>query len=112
MMDEAVLTGESAPATKTLGQDIALFAGTLVVGGEGLAIVTQTGSNTQIGRIGTALSGEIEQTPLQVSTGRLVIWLSFGALIVCLAIVAAYGLLRGDWLAGPTAMNGTWLRRR
>lgn len=103
MMDEAVLTGESAPATKALGQDIALFAGTLVVGGEGLAIVTKTGSNTQIGRIGTALSGEIEQTPLQVSTGRLVIWLSFGALVICLAIVAAYGLLRGDWLAGGLA---------
>ena len=103
MMDEAVLTGESAPATKALGQDVALFAGTLVVGGEGLAIVTQTGSNTQIGMIGTALSGETEQTPLQVSTGRLVIWLSFGALIVCLAIVAAYGLLRGDWVAGGLA---------
>ena len=103
VMDEAVLTGESAPVTKALGQDVALFAGTLVVGGEGLAIVTQTGGNTQIGRIGTALSGEIEQTPLQVSTGRLVIWLSLGALIVCLAIVAAYGLLRGDWLAGGLA---------
>ena len=103
VMDEAVLTGESATVTKALGQDVALFAGTLVVGGEGLAIVTQTGGNTQIGRIGTALSGEIEQTPLQLSTGRLVIWLSLGTLIVCLTIVAAYGLLRGDWLAGGLA---------
>ncbi|WP_421720271.1 cation-translocating P-type ATPase [Aquidulcibacter sp.] len=103
MMDEAVLTGESAPASKTLGQDVSLFAGSLVVSGEGLAVVTQTGGNTQIGMIGTALSGEIEQTPLQVSTGRLVIWLSLGALVVCLAIVAAYGLLRGDWLAGGLA---------
>ena len=103
VMDEAVLTGESATVTKALGQDVALFAGTLVVGGEGLAIVTQTGGNTQIGRIGTALSGEIERTPLQLSTGRLVIWLSLGTLIVCLTIVAAYGLLRGDWLAGGLA---------
>ena len=103
IMDEAVLTGESAPASKALGQDIALFSGTLVVSGEGLAVVTQTGADTQIGMIGSALSGEIEQTPLQVSTGRLVIWLSLGALIVCLAIVAAYGLIRGDWLAGGLA---------
>ena len=42
MMDEAVLTGESAPASKTLGQDVSLFAGSLVVSGEGLAVVAAT----------------------------------------------------------------------
>ncbi|OYU72652.1 MAG: ATPase, partial [Alphaproteobacteria bacterium PA3] len=45
IMDEAVLTGESAPASKALGRDIALFSGTLVVSGEGLAVVTQTGAD-------------------------------------------------------------------
>jgi P-type Ca2+ transporter type 2C len=102
-VDESVLTGESVPVTKQMGAETALFAGTMIISGEGLACITETGSKTRIGAIGRDLTGAIERTPLQETTGRLVVWLSLAALVVCLVIVAAYGLLRGDWVAGGLA---------
>ncbi len=65
-IDEATLTGESFPADKLVTErsqpDAPLgerageaFAGTLVVRGRGLGIVTGTGRSTQIGAIATAL---------------------------------------------------------
>lgn len=76
-VDESALTGESMPATKgtkalrsrniPLGDRVNLvFMGTLVTGGEGLAVVVATGSYTEIGRI-QALVGEATspETPLE-----------------------------------------------
>ncbi len=76
-MDESALTGESVPVAKqpmlhNLDQadeehdanDNALFAGTMLVAGQGLAQITRTGANTHIGAIGASLSGEMERTPL------------------------------------------------
>jgi P-type Ca2+ transporter type 2C len=102
-VDESALTGESLPVTKTNGANVALFAGTMIISGEGLARVTETGSRTRIGAIGADLKGEIERTPLQETTGRLVVWLSGAAFVVCIAIVLVYGLIRGDWVAGGLA---------
>jgi P-type Ca2+ transporter type 2C len=102
-VDESALTGESVPVTKQSGAIVALFAGTMVISGEGLARVTETGSRTRIGAIGVDLKGEIERTPLQETTGRLVVWLSGAAFVVCIAIVVVYGLIRGDWVAGALA---------
>jgi P-type Ca2+ transporter type 2C len=102
-VDESALTGESVPVTKQSGAATALFAGTMIISGEGLARVTETGSRTRIGAIGADLKGEIERTPLQETTGRLVVWLSAAAFVVCIAIVLVYGLLRGDWVAGGLA---------
>jgi P-type Ca2+ transporter type 2C len=102
-VDESALTGESVPVTKQGGASVALFAGTMIISGEGLARVTETGSRTRIGAIGADLKGEIERTPLQETTGRLVVWLSGVALLVCIVVVIAYGLIRGDWVAGGLA---------
>ena len=102
-VDESVLTGESVPVTKQIGAEVALFAGTMIISGEGLARITETGSKTRLGTIGKDLTGSIERTPLQETTGRLVVWLSLAALVVCVVIVAAYGLIRGDWVAGGLA---------
>lgn len=102
-VDESVLTGEAVPVTKQTFVETALFAGTMIVSGEGLARVRETGNRTRIGAIGANLTGAIEQTPLQKTTGRLVIWLSLAAFVVCVVIVVAYGLLRGDWVAGGLA---------
>jgi P-type Ca2+ transporter type 2C len=102
-VDESALTGESVPVTKQIGAETALFAGTMIISGEGLACITETGSKTRIGAIGRDLTGIIERTPLQETTGRLVVWLSLAALVVCVVIVAAYGLIRGDWVAGGLA---------
>jgi len=56
-LDESMLTGESEPVSKTVDQSV--FAGTLVVSGQGVVIVTFTGRNTQMGEIGQSLD-EIE----------------------------------------------------
>ena len=115
-VDESALTGESVPVAKqpmlhNLDQadeeddanDNELFAGTMLVAGQGLVQVTRTGANTHIGAIGASLSGEMERTPLQETTGRLVIVLSVIAVVFCLLVTVAYGVMRGDWIAGGLA---------
>ncbi|MDJ0530952.1 MAG: HAD-IC family P-type ATPase [Xenococcaceae cyanobacterium MO_207.B15] len=105
-IDESALTGESIPVLKTAqtltGKDVPLaervnmvYRGTLVTGGQGLAVVVATGQLTEMGRIQT-LVGEtiVPQTPMEKELdragGQLVI-LSSG---VC-GVVFALGLMRG-----------------
>jgi magnesium-transporting ATPase (P-type) len=74
-IDEAILTGESVPVSKSLApvpagaalgdRRSAAFSGTLVAAGQGAGVVIATGPSTEIGRI-SALLGRVEQleTPL------------------------------------------------
>lgn len=104
--DEASLTGESTPVSKTdrpLEGDVFLadrknmvFMGTTVVAGKGHALVVQTGLKTEIGKIAAQLLGEKkETTPLQKRLdvlGRRMVYF-------CLAIVVVVfglGVLRGS----------------
>lgn len=105
-IDESALTGESMPAVKeikVLGErDIPLadrtnmvYMGTLVTGGQGLAVVVATGRYTEIGGIQT-LMGEARppETPMERqlgSMGRQLVFISGG---VC-GLVFLIGLLRG-----------------
>jgi P-type Ca2+ transporter type 2C len=115
--DESLLTGESLPVSKRAadpdiremskpggdGQPF-VFSGTLVVRGFGKARVLGTGAQTQIGAIGRALqSVEIQNTPLQIKTAQVVRVFAGMGLLLCLAVVVLYGLLRGDWLGGLLA---------
>ena len=102
--NEASLTGESVPAAKTTAPaapDAALaertdcvFMGTPVVTGTGLALVTATGMDSELGKIAHLLSSVKEkETPLQQRLGRV----GNALLIACLGVVAvtaALGLLR------------------
>ena len=82
----------------------ALYSGTLLVRGHGLARVTATGAQTEIGRIGSALESlGHEQSPLKLQMGALVKVLAFIALGASLFLIAAFGLIRGDWLAALLA---------
>ncbi len=112
-VDESLLTGESVPVRKTAGDESdgmrrpggddlpCVFSGTLVVHGQGVAVVRETGVSSEIGRIGKALqSVEQEQTPLQKETGGIVRSIFVGALVLCAALVVVYGLTRRDWLGG------------
>ena len=112
-VDESLLTGESVPVRKLAddetsemgrpgGEDLPfVFSGTLVVHGQGVAVVKGTGLATEIGRIGKALQTvEQEETPLQKETGGIVRTIFVGALVLCVALVVVYGLTRHDWLHG------------
>lgn len=104
-MNEAMLTGESAPVSKApdrLTGGVALgdranmaYGGTIVTGGGGLGVAVATGAHTEIGRI-QALVGQASapETPLQrqlAALGRRLTWVTGGA---C-GLVLLVGLLRG-----------------
>jgi Ca2+-transporting ATPase len=114
MIDESLLTGESAPVRKAEsvkdmekmgapGGDETpfVFSGTLVIGGVGIAKVIETGAKTEIGKIGKSLQTlETEKTVLQVEIDSLVKNFAIGGIIVCAAVIAIYGFTRMDWLKG------------
>ncbi len=118
-VDESTLTGESAPVTKHPALTGAeetdetppggeggrrLFAGTVVVRGQGVVQVTRTGGLSALGRIGRSLAAiRHEPTPLQKTAGRVVGLLGLIALAFCGVVAVSYGLLRGDWIEGVLA---------
>jgi len=66
-LDEAILTGESEPVSKSIDTQPQIFMGTTVVAGWGVMKVTGTGTRTELGKIAVSLSEEPEKdTPLQV----------------------------------------------
>jgi Ca2+-transporting ATPase len=118
-VDESALTGESLPVRKAQGDADAadepvgrpggegtpcVFSGTLVVKGQGIAVVKGVGTDTELGRIGTALRAiEPERTPLQREVDRLVRTIAVLGLGAAALVVLIYGLTRGNWLEGILA---------
>ena len=105
-VEEAILTGESLPVDKNtaaVGHDAAIgdrrgmsLSGTLVVAGQGEAVVTATGDDTEIGRISGMLR-DVEQltTPLLRQIGRFARLLSTVIFGAALAVVAFGVFVRG-----------------
>ena len=104
--DEAALTGESLPVSKRADEQLdagtpladrtnMVYKGTTASAGTAIAVVTETGASTEIGRIGM-LVGTIEEgrTPLERrldELGRRLVWLALGVA----ALVAALGAWQG-----------------
>ncbi|MBQ7827413.1 MAG: HAD-IC family P-type ATPase, partial [Clostridia bacterium] len=102
--EESALTGESVPSEKDAGAVVAedapigdrtnmVFSGCSITYGTATAVVTDTGMNTQMGKIAKLLSGESEEaTPLQQKLSKLGTYLGIVALAAC-AVIFAVGLL-------------------
>jgi len=103
-IEEASLTGESAPVIKdaelVLDANAQLadrlncaFASTKVTYGRGIGVVTDTGHDTQVGRIATLLEADDDPPPLQrklETFGRI---MGVAVLIIC-GLLFVIGLLR------------------
>ncbi len=93
-LDEAALTGESLPVEKKVKNEV--FAGTLVVSGEGRALVLQTGKETKIGKIsGLAKAIKPPKTPLQLAMKDLAKKMVWVALFFSITI-PLIGIIRGN----------------
>ena len=118
-IDEAALTGESVPVTKSIdavAAEAAIgdrwcmgYAGTLVTQGQARAVVVATGAATEIGRIGRMLAS-VEQgtTPLLVKMD------AFGKKLTLVILAAAamlfcFGMFVRDMTAGDTFMAAVGL---
>ena len=89
----------------------ALFSGTLIVQGQGIAEVQAIGARTELGRIGKALQQvETEDTLLQLETQRMVKRLAVTGLLLCVAVIILFAVThsaalgaRQAWLDGLLA---------
>ncbi len=108
-IDEAPLTGESAPVNKNVdacSRDIPVndrrnmaFTGTIVVYGRGKAVAAETGMNTEFGKIAKMVQvvGD-EETPLEKRTKSIGKLIGILSIAICLG-VAFVGFIEGRyWL--------------
>lgn len=100
LVDEAALTGESLPAEKAAGDRV--FAGTIVRSGHAVALVQQTGAQTEYGRIGRALAKmRPAATPIERAIHRVVFQVGIAVAVMCVLVVVI-GRWHGD--AWPIAI--------
>jgi len=95
LVDESALTGESDAVAKSVDDDDGLSAGTVVVRGRAVAVVSATGAASALGRIAALVSTKPAATPLQRRLVQLGRWLAVGAGAGA-TMVFATGLARGE----------------
>ena len=96
-VNESSLTGESGAVFKSpepihgemplAERSCMVYSGSLVTGGRGMAVVTATGMETEIGRIAGMMNDAGEKkTPLQIRLDQFGSRLAAAILVVCLAV--------------------------
>lgn len=105
-VEESALTGESVPVEKDASQPVDLeaplaerlnmvFSGCSILYGSAKAIVTQTGMNTEMGKIAKLIDNEVEmKTPLQMKLSQLGKYLGVLALVICF-VIFVMGIIDG-----------------
>jgi Ca2+-transporting ATPase len=113
MVNESLLTGESVPVRKIScggiikmdrpgGDGIpSVYSGTMVVQGQGLVQVINTGLYTEMGKIGKRLKIlKTEDTPLQRESRILVRNMALIGALLCAVVIIVYGMTRLNWISG------------
>jgi Ca2+-transporting ATPase len=97
--DESLLSGESAAVHKDLLGDKRLFAGSLIVSGKGVAVVSATGGLSLLGKIGGSVQAIVpRKTGLQLASALLTRRLLWVGLFLSVMVVLAFYLTRGGFL--------------
>lgn len=112
-IEEAALTGESVPVNKMIDvlnltsqeKEIPLgdrtnmcYMGSSVVYGRGVAVITETGMNTEMGKIADALNQtQDESTPLQIKLNELGKKLSWLVIFICIFIFVFDLFMAGEF---------------
>ena len=117
-VDESALTGESEPVEKnievlsepnaTIGDQFNMvFSGCLVTAGNATAVITETGMNTQMGKIASCLNNAQKiQTPLQKRLNKVSRMVSLIAVVSAL-ILLGLGVRQGEdfWVMMLSAVS-------
>ena len=95
IVDESIVTGESAPVTAAI--DAAVLSGTMAVRGSALFTVTNTGSNSNMGKLASILAEvERDKTPLekriQIVGCKIAISVSAAAIVLWIAGISFTGI--------------------
>lgn len=105
-VEESPLTGESIPVEKDAIEKVDLnaplaerfnmvYSGCSILYGSAKAIVTQTGTNTEMGKIAQLIDNETEtKTPLQIKLAQLGKYLGVLAIVICI-IIFIMGIVDG-----------------
>ncbi len=105
-IDESLLTGESQSVEKHIQKSNdyrvnSVFSGTLIVKGVGVAEITKTGVNTELGKIGSSLKSiQTEKTLLQKEIRKVVKVIASAAVGASLTLTILYWLQRGSLVEG------------
>ncbi len=119
-VEEAALTGESVPVTKFVDlinlkdgeRDVPLgdrknmlYMGSTVVYGRGIAVVTATGMDTEMGKIAGALQEAADgETPLQRKLNQLSKLLTWLVLGICIVVFGVQLLRAGNFSFNETIL--------
>ena len=105
-LDESILTGESEPVEKNIGNTV--LASSAVSAGRGLAKVTRVGSNTYASKITLeAKKFSLVSSELRNAINKVIKWISWA--LLPFVLIAANGQMqaRGGWVAAIA--DGSWL---
>ena len=96
--EESALTGESLPTLKDSNVKLSpnapigdrknmLFSSSSITNGHAVCAVTETGMQTQVGKIANLINTEESpQTPLQIKLSKTGKYLGIGAIVICIVI--------------------------
>lgn len=97
--DDSLLSGEALPVEKNNGSTI--YAGTIIIRGQGIAGVVGIGIKTEIGKIGKMIQSETSVvTSLEKQTNNLVKKTAWIAVAICITVVVTYAFMHDNWLQG------------